>query len=75
MNPQDTIRVENYARHCGYSTKKEGGRYCQGIVNLLKDAWITAQQQAQPAPEAAVPDLGSWVKGEPSTHRQPATQH
>ena len=45
MTPQDAIRFENYARSCGYTTNKEGGRYCQGIVNQLKDAWCAAQKE------------------------------
>lgn len=45
MTPQETIRFESYVRSCGYSTKKEGGRYCQGVVNLLKSAWFAAQRR------------------------------
>jgi len=45
MTQQDAIRFESYARSCGYTTNKEGGRYCQGIVNQLKDAWCAAQKE------------------------------
>lgn len=75
MTPQDIIRFENYVRHCGYSTRKEGGRYCHGIVNLLKDAWFTAQKEARPAPVMAAQDLNQWAKGERTTHRLLTTEH
>jgi hypothetical protein len=45
MTQHDATRFENYARSCGYSTNKEGGRYCQGIVNQLKAAWCAAQEE------------------------------
>lgn len=45
MTSLETTRFEIYARSRGYSTNKEGGRYCEGIVNLMKDAWSTAQKE------------------------------
>lgn len=45
MTAQETTRFEIYARSRGYNTNKEGGRYCEGIVNLMRDAWSMAQKE------------------------------
>lgn len=42
MTSQEKLRFENYAHRCGYNVKREGDRYCQGVVNQLKDAWFAA---------------------------------
>lgn len=47
MTPQETARFEAYARSQGYNTTKEGNRYCQGVVNALRDAWIEALKEGQ----------------------------
>lgn len=42
MTEKETARFEAWARSEGYNTTKEGNRYCQGVVNALRDAWIEA---------------------------------
>ena len=42
MTPEQTTRFEAWARSQGYSTRKERGRYAEGVVNGLRDAWMQA---------------------------------
>jgi len=42
MTPQQTARFEAWARSQGYNTTKEGSRYCEGVVNALRDSWAAA---------------------------------
>lgn len=44
MTAQETIRFEAWARSRGHSIRKEGGRYCEGVVNALRDAWAQAAE-------------------------------
>lgn len=44
MTEKETARFEAWARSEGYNTTKEGNRYCQGVVNALRDAWIASQK-------------------------------
>lgn len=44
MTAQETIRFEDWARSRGHSIRKERGRYAEGVVNALRDAWIEAQK-------------------------------
>lgn len=44
MTPEQTARFEAWARRQGYNTTKEGDRYCQGVVNALRDAWMAGQK-------------------------------
>lgn len=47
MTAQETIRFEAWARSRGHSIRKERGRYCEGVVNGLREAWIAAQKGGQ----------------------------
>ena len=47
MTAQETIRFEAFARSRGHSTNKERGRYCEGVVNKMRDAWIAAMKGGQ----------------------------
>lgn len=50
MTEKETARFEAWARQKGYSTKKEGKRYCQGVVNEMLEALIEFKRaQAQKA--------------------------
>ncbi|MET1115316.1 MAG: hypothetical protein ABWY08_10205 [Comamonas sp.] len=69
MTPQELIRFENYVRTCGYSTRKEGDRYCHGVVNLLKDAWYAAQKGMVAAPDIDLPQLPHLARRQYSTYR------
>lgn len=42
MTPEQRIRFHAYLRSRGYRTTREGDRYCEGVVNSLRDAWIEA---------------------------------
>lgn len=44
MTLKETIRFEAWVRRHGYNTNKERGRYCEGVVNALLDAWVEAQK-------------------------------
>lgn len=41
---QEMIRFEAWARRRGYNTKREGQRYCLGVVNDLRDTWLEARR-------------------------------
>lgn len=45
MTPEQTARFESWARSQGYNTTKEGDRYCEGVVNALRDAWNQATKE------------------------------
>lgn len=47
MTPEQTARFEAWARRQGYNTTKEGQRYCEGVVNALRDGWIEALKGTQ----------------------------
>lgn len=57
MTPQEKLRFETYARSCGFNVKREGDRYCQGVVNQLKDAWFAALNGDATAPGADAREL------------------
>lgn len=40
LTEEEVAAFEAWARKKGYSTKKEGKRYCQGVVNEMLDALI-----------------------------------
>lgn len=44
MTKKETERFETWARRNGYTTTKEGNRYCQSVVNALRDAWIESKK-------------------------------
>lgn len=48
MTPEQTTRFEAWARSQGHCTRKERGRYAEGVVNKMRDAWMQARKGGQP---------------------------
>ena len=68
MNPQETIRFENFVRSCGFSTTKEGNRYCQGVVNQLKQTWLAAQASPPEVPRSVMQERRHFTRRKLSTN-------